>query len=366
MKKIRKIMSVVMVGVLLIGAIISAPAEASAKKPALAYERVSILVGDSATIKIKNTTKKSVKKLTVSVKDKSIVSAVAAGAGKKTAIRINGKKTGSTTVYLKIKTKKTYKLSLTVRVTPKENQETEDSEAIGIIGAMEEEVSLLKKTAGIKKTTKIAGMEFCEGTIEGKSVVIVQCGMGKVNAGICANTLINNYGCVKIINSGVAGALDNKLDIGDIVVSVDAVQHDFTVEAIGFAKGEIPYTGLYAFPADESMRKAAVAAVKENFPNIHVYEGRICSGDQFISEKEQKEKIVSDFGGLCCEMEGAAIAQACYLNGTPFVVLRAISDKSDGSHSVEYESFKKEAAETCAKSVLAMLKNIRLKKEGNQ
>ena len=123
MKKIRKIMSVVMVGVLLIGAIISAPAEASAKKPALAYERVSILVGDSATIKIKNTTKKSVKKLTVSVKDKSIVSAVAAGAGKKTAIRINGKKTGNTTVYLKIKTKKTYKLSLTVRVAKKEKHE---------------------------------------------------------------------------------------------------------------------------------------------------------------------------------------------------------------------------------------------------
>ena len=230
--------------------------------------------------------------------------------------------------------------------------------AIGIIGAMDEEVSLLKEAADIKKTNEIAGMEFCEGTIEGKDVVIVQCGMGKVNAGICASTLINNFNCTKIINTGVAGSLDNQLDIGDIVVSVDAVQHDFTVEAIGFAKGEIPYTGLYAFPADEAMRAAAVEAVKEVAPDIHAFEGRICSGDQFILEKDQKETIVSNFGGLCCEMEGAAIAQACYLNETPFVVIRAISDKSDGSHSVEYETFKEEAAYNCARSVLEMLKKL--------
>ena len=229
---------------------------------------------------------------------------------------------------------------------------------IGIIGAMEEEVGLLKESANITKTTEIAGMEFCEGTIDGKAVVIVQCGMGKVNAGICAHTLINDFGCTKIINTGVAGSLDNQIDIGDIVVSVDAVQHDFTVEAIGFEKGEIPYTGRYAFPADETMRKEAVEAVHEAVPEIHVFEGRICSGDQFISEKEQKEKIISDFSGVCCEMEGAAVAQACYLNDTPYVIIRAISDKMDGSHSVEYETFKASAAENCAKTVLIMIKKL--------
>ncbi len=234
----------------------------------------------------------------------------------------------------------------------------ETPQPIGIIGAMEEEVNLLKESADITKTTVIAGMEFCEGTIDGKAVIIVQCGMGKVNAGICANTLINNFGCTKIINTGVAGSLDNQIDIGDIVVSVDAVQHDFTVEAIGFEKGEIPYTGRYAFPADETMRKAAVEAVKETVPEIQVFEGRICSGDQFISEREQKDKIISDFGGICCEMEGAAIAQACYLNDTPYVIIRAISDKMDGSNSVEYEKFKASAAENCAKSVLAMIKKL--------
>lgn len=229
---------------------------------------------------------------------------------------------------------------------------------VGIIGAMDEEVASLKDALEEKTVTEIAEMEFCEGKLDGADAVVVQCGMGKVNAGICANTLINEFGCTKIINTGVAGSLDNQLDIGDIVVSVDAVQHDFTVEAIGFQKGEIPYTGLYAFPADETMRAEAVKAVREVAPDIHVYEGRICSGDQFISTEEQKEEIISDFGGMCCEMEGAAIAQACYLNKTPFVVIRAISDKSDGSQSVEYETFKAAAAENCAKIVRYMVDDL--------
>lgn len=228
-------------------------------------------------------------------------------------------------------------------------------EKIGIIGAMAEEVDSLKNEEKDLKTTELSGMVFCEGTLEGKDVVIVQCGMGKVNAGVCANILINEFGCTKIINTGVAGSLDNKIDIGDFVVSVDAVQHDFTVEAIGFEKGEIPYTGLYAFPADEDMRKMAVAAVHEVSPDKHVFEGRVCTGDQFVSSKEQKEKILSDFGGLCCEMEGGAIAHVCHLNNTPFVIIRAISDKADESESVNYEIFKAEAAANCASIVKYMV-----------
>ena len=228
-------------------------------------------------------------------------------------------------------------------------------EIIGIIGAMDTEVGSLKTAANIRNKTTVADMEFCEGTLGDKQVVIVKCGMGKVNAGICANTLINDFGCTKIINTGVAGSLDNRIDIGDIVVSVDAVQHDFDVEAIGFAKGEIPYTGMYAFPADEDLRKAAIKAVEETSPEIHVFEGRICSGDQFITTWEQKDRILSDFGGLCCEMEGGAIAQACYLNHTPYIVIRAISDKSDGTGNVEYAAFETEAAAHCAKIVQYMV-----------
>lgn len=238
------------------------------------------------------------------------------------------------------------------------NETQKSKETIGIIGAMDVEVTSLKKAANITKTTKIAEMEFCEGTIGEKNVVIVKCGMGKVNAGICANTLINDFDCNKIINTGVAGSLDKQIDIGDIVVSVDAVQHDYDVEAIGFAKGEIPYTGLYAFPADEDMRKQAVRAVNESASDIHVFEGRVCSGDQFISTKDQKEKIISNFGGMCCEMEGAAIAQACYLNKTPFVVIRAISDKPDETEIVEYKTFEAEAAARCAKIVQYMVEKL--------
>lgn len=226
---------------------------------------------------------------------------------------------------------------------------------IGIIGAMDEEVDILKRASNIFNKTSIAGMEFCEGRLDKIDVIIVKCGMGKVNAGICANTLINNFDCNKIINIGVAGSLDNMLNIGDIVISTDACQHDFTVEAIGFKKGEIPFTGLYAFPADLDLRKLALNSFNKINLNVKAYEGRICSGDQFISTKEQKDKIVSNFGGLACEMEGAAVAQACYLNNIPFVIIRAISDKSDGSQSVEFETFKASAAKNCVKIVQEML-----------
>ncbi len=238
------------------------------------------------------------------------------------------------------------------------NNDSTKSDRIGIIGAMDEEVNPLKDALEGVKTNKIAGMEFYEGKLSGKDVVVVKCGMGKVNAGICAHTLINDYGCKGVINTGVAGSLDNQLNIGDIVVSTDAVQHDFNVEAIGFAKGEIPYTGLYAFPADEQVRKLAVEASKVAVPDAQVYEGRVCSGDQFISTNEQKDKIRADFGGMCAEMEGAAIAQACYLNNTPFVVIRAISDKSDASQAVEFETFKKEAANDCTKIIRYMVEHM--------
>lgn len=237
------------------------------------------------------------------------------------------------------------------------NEPSSDTKAekIGIIGAMDIEVNSLKEATDITKKTEIAAMEFCEGTLKEKEVVIVKCGMGKVNAGICANTLINDFGCTRIINTGVAGSLDSKIDIGDFVVSTDAVQHDYDVEYLGYKKGEIPYTGLYAFPADDAMRAAAVTAVKEAASDVHVFEGRVCSGDQFISTKEQRDKITSDFGGMCCEMEGAAIAQTCYLNSTPFVVIRAISDKPNETELVDYKEFETKAAERCAKIVQYMI-----------
>lgn len=248
-------------------------------------------------------------------------------------------------------------LSMMITGCSKKEQKS-DKEKIGIIGAMDSEVYTLKDDTTDKKITQLAGMEFVEGKLRGKSVVIVKCGVGKVNSGICADLLINHFGCNKIINTGVAGSLNNDINIGDIVVSVDAVQHDFDATALGFEKGQIPYTDMCIYEADESLRETAVSAAKESAPDKQVFEGRVCSGDQFIATPEQKEKIINDFNGLCSEMEGGAIAQACYLNETPFVIIRAISDKEDGSQHVEFETFQEEAARNCANIVEYMVEKI--------
>ncbi|MBQ6961899.1 MAG: 5'-methylthioadenosine/adenosylhomocysteine nucleosidase [Clostridia bacterium] len=218
----------------------------------------------------------------------------------------------------------------------------------GIIGAMDEEVATLKEALTEENIKTIAGMAFHEGKLDGKDVVVVKCSVGKVNASACAQILISVFGVDRIINTGVAGSLDAQIDIGDIVISTDALQHDMDATVLGFARGEIPYSNQSVFPADEEMRKSAVQAVKEAAPDIHVFEGRVCSGDQFIASREQKEFLISEFGGLCCEMEGAAIAQVCCLNGTPFVIIRAISDKADDSEEMSYVEFEKAAAERCA------------------
>lgn len=218
----------------------------------------------------------------------------------------------------------------------------------GIIGAMNEEVHSLKEALQNPKTTRIAGMEFFEGTLDGKNVVVVKCGIGKVNAGTCAQLLINVFGVDRIINTGVAGSLDATIDIGDIVVSTDAVQHDFDLTPLGYAPGELDGLGSPSLPADGAMRESAVKAVGECAPEVHVFEGRVCTGDQFISSAEQKNAILSQFGGLCCEMEGGAIAQICCQNNVPFVIIRAISDKADGSAEMNYTEFEQAAVIRCA------------------
>ncbi len=229
------------------------------------------------------------------------------------------------------------------------------ADVTGVIGAMASEVDAIKREMNDTQVTTIAGMDFTEGTIAGTNVVVVQCGIGKVNAGICAQLLVTRFGVKRVINTGVAGGLTPELTINDFVVSVDAVQHDYDISALGYHKGEIPYTGLYAFPADEHLRALAVDAVRRAAPSSKVLEGRVCSGDQFISSPEQVEAITSTFDGLCAEMEGAAIAQVCYLNQIPYVIIRAISDSSDG---MSFEEFQAEAARECANATMTMLASL--------
>ena len=214
---------------------------------------------------------------------------------------------------------------------------------IGIIGAMEEEVAHLKEAMQVEKTVERAAMTFVKGKLDGKDVVVVRSGIGKVNAGICAQILADLFEVDTLINTGVAGSLDAALDIGDIVISTDAVQHDMDVSALGDPVGQIPRMDTFAFPADERLVQLAVQANEEANPDIHTFTGRVVSGDQFVSDGAVKERLVTQFQAKCTEMEGAAIAQAAYLNKISCVIIRAISDKADNSSTMDYPTFEKQA-----------------------
>lgn len=226
---------------------------------------------------------------------------------------------------------------------------------IGIIGAMDLEVEHLKGEMQISRIVDKAGMEFYTGTLKGVDVVIVRSGIGKVNAGLCAQILADVFQVTHIINTGVAGSLNAKLDIGDILISRDALYHDVDVRIFGYQLGEVPQMGCCEFKADKAMIEAAVSSCKEVNPDIHVEVGRILSGDQFISDKAKKETLIADFQGDCTEMEGAAIAHSAYLNKIPFVIIRAISDKADDSAEMDYPTFEREAAKHSAKLVEHMI-----------
>lgn len=234
---------------------------------------------------------------------------------------------------------------------------------IGIIGAMDLEIEKLTKKEMIsEEIITRAGMQFHVGKIGNTDTVIVKSGVGKVNAAICAQILADCFGVTHLINTGIAGSLDHNINIGDIVVSVDAMYHDMDVTVFGYEPGVIPQMGtphgLKNFPADPALRAAAVSACRQAVPEIGIYEGRIVSGDQFICTVEQKHRIVDTFHALCTEMEGAAIAHAAYVNKIPFVILRAISDKADEEADVTYETFEHQAAENCAKLVAHMVRSL--------
>lgn len=214
---------------------------------------------------------------------------------------------------------------------------------IGIIGAMDEEVAKLKEIMVEPEVSEISGMTFFKGQLCGKDTVVVRSGIGKVNAATCAQTLILKFGVSTLINTGIAGSLHNSIDIGDVVISTDAVQHDVDAREFGFAIGEIPRVDTVAFPTDATIAELAKTVNEEVNPNIKTFMGRIATGDQFIASQEVKDNIISNFQPLCAEMEGAAIAQVAYLNKVSCVIIRAISDKADNSASVDYPTFEKQA-----------------------
>ena len=230
---------------------------------------------------------------------------------------------------------------------------------LGIIGAMDVEVATLKDAMTQKIETTVAGSSYCEGILEGLPVVVVQCGVGKVNAALCVQALCDRFSVTHVVNTGIAGSLNAELDIGDFVISRDAVYHDFDCHILNsdYVVGQVPGLSVRAFPADEALTRLAYAAADSLCPG-HAKIGTVASGDQFVCSKEQKAQIVADTDALCTEMEGAAIAHGAWRNGVPFVVIRAISDKADDSAGMDYPSFEAMAAKRCALVTQAMAKAL--------
>lgn len=229
---------------------------------------------------------------------------------------------------------------------------------IGIIGAMNEEVEHLMKEMDTEQTSEYASMTFHQGKLCGKDVVIVRSGVGKVNAAVCAQVLADRFRVDTLINTGIAGSLDADIDIGDMVISTDAVQHDMDASIFGDPVGQVPRMDVFAFPADETLVKLAEEANEEANPDIHTFTGRIVSGDQFISDAGVKEKLVKTFQAKCTEMEGAAIAHVAYLNGISCVIIRAISDKADNSAMMDYPEFERRAIVHSTRLVKCLLKKL--------
>ena len=230
---------------------------------------------------------------------------------------------------------------------------------IGIIGAMHTEVETLISALADKQETVVAGSHFFSGKLGSTDAVVVMCGIGKVAAAVCAQALIDTFHPDILINTGVAGSVADGLAQGDLVIATDAVQHDFDLSLVGYAKGYMPVWGKdkgapSPFPMDEALAEKLIAAATAL--GYHAIRGRIASGDIFVADPLLKSNLANDFGAAAAEMEGAAIAQTAWQNGTPCAIVRAISDLADGSATLSFEEFEAIAAERSANLLLEICK----------
>ena len=229
---------------------------------------------------------------------------------------------------------------------------------IGIIGAMENEVeSLVAELAGATETTS-GGVRYFEGSLVGRPVVLARSGVGKVNAALCAHVLAADFGVAAVVNTGVAGAIDAGLSIGDVVVANEFVYNDVDVTNFGYALGEVPQMGIKTFPADAALSDTALAAARVAAPDARAVPGLMASGDSFVRTVQAKQRIAQDFGAACCDMEATAIAHACYLDGVPVCAIRCMSDTADGGQPERYDDFEELMAKRSARIVLEMLASL--------
>ena len=227
---------------------------------------------------------------------------------------------------------------------------------LGIIGAMDVEIELLKNSLQCENIRKIGESTYYSGKINGKPIVIAKCGVGKVRAALCVQAMIDFFDVSAIINTGIAGGISNDLYVGDVVLCTDALQHDFDVTAFGYAKGYM-CTGKDSnkptlFNADDTLQKLLYESAISLLPSSQVKSGIIASGDKFISDSQTRKYLADQFNATAVEMEGAAIAQASFANNIPFMIIRMISDLADGKPNEEYNSFEQNASATLANIVL--------------
>ena len=230
---------------------------------------------------------------------------------------------------------------------------------LGIIGAMAVEVESLKAQMEDLTVVQKAGMEFYDGVLEGLRVVVVQCGVGKVNAAMCAQVLCDCFDVTHLVNTGIAGSLCAELDIGDLLISRDAMYHDFDAQHFGYEMGEVPGMGVLTFEADADMIALASAAAEAVNPG-HSRVGRVASGDLFVAEKAVKEAIIAKTNALCTKFDSFAYisGSVAFRNKLPFVILRDISDKADDSAEMDYPTFEAIAARRCAQVARIMAKKL--------
>lgn len=229
---------------------------------------------------------------------------------------------------------------------------------IGIIGAMNEEVIELKNIMTDIQVEKIGNLEFFKGNLLNKEVVLVEGGIGKVNAAICATLMIEHFKVSKVLFTGVAGGTNPDINIGDIVIGVDQIEHDFDSTAFGYALGQIPRMDTYIFEADRELVDLAYSVAVEKFGREKVRKGRIVSGDEFVASVEKIKWLRDTFNADCTEMEGAAVAHVCYVFKMPFLIIRAISDKANHDAKVDFPEFVKLAAKNSKTIIEGILERI--------
>lgn len=227
--------------------------------------------------------------------------------------------------------------------------------AIAIMSAMAAEMELYLDTCTLSGSTQRAGLTFHEAELHGHDLILVKSGVGKVNAALCAQLLVDGFDTEALLCTGTAGAVNPALEIGDIVVAEDCVQHDLKVDFLGLPRGQIPFTKLRFFETAEPLVREVEALT---LPGHRLHVGRVLTGDAFVQDEALRQELRHELEGDCVEMEGAAVGQVATLNEVPYLVVRAISDRADGSSDVDFQTFLQEAAHSSARVVIHLLETL--------